>query len=138
MAAGSAAGGGAMAAQVESTTMTGWSRADAISIPLRSHYITANGRTQRMAAWAREMGISETSILGRLARGWTEEEAVTRPLRQKPRYITVRGRTLTLSEWARKSGLKVSTIHRRLKDGWSPADAVKRPLQLQKKRSRTP
>ena len=82
----------------------------------------------RMSAWAKELGISAQVIVSRLARGWTEEEAVTYP-GHKYRYLTFRGRTLTLSQWARKKGMSVAALHDRLKAGWNVADALSIPIQ---------
>lgn len=39
--------------------------------------ITHNGKTQTIAAWARETGIAYTTIVGRLNRGWTPVDALT-------------------------------------------------------------
>lgn len=49
--------------------------------------ITAGGETLTLQAWAERLGCSHTSILGRIRRGMSEEEAVTRPIsatRQAP------------------------------------------------------
>lgn len=43
------------------------------------HYITdASGRTQSIAAWTRELGLSGKAIAKRLRLGWPPEVAVTR------------------------------------------------------------
>jgi hypothetical protein len=105
----------------------GWSREEAMSVPTRRHFITAAGRTQTQAQWARELGIAEASIVARLARGWTNEAAVTRPAQQAPRYLTIGAVTMTMSQWARRSGIKLATLHRRLQAGWSVEDAVAVP-----------
>lgn len=39
--------------------------------------LTAKGETKPLAVWARELGISHTSIIERIRRGWTIERAVT-------------------------------------------------------------
>ncbi len=50
----------------------------------RSHFITANGKTQTLADWSREVGIHHTLIVGRIRRlGWSEEKAVTTPRKWK-------------------------------------------------------
>ena len=109
----------------------GWSRQTALHLPPHHRLITANGKTQTQAQWARELGIKEQSIFARLARGWSEEEAVTCPARQAPRYLTFEGRTMNISEWARERGLSSGTIQQRLKMGWSVADALSRPINMQ-------
>lgn len=45
----------------------------------RTRLLTAGGRTQTMSTWARELGLDPASLVGRLARGWTEEEACLTP-----------------------------------------------------------
>lgn len=40
---------------------------------------TLNGRTQTLSAWAREMGLARGQINGRLAAGWSMEEAILTP-----------------------------------------------------------
>lgn len=42
----------------------------------RNRLITANGRTQTLSKWAEETRIGHKTISGRLARGWTEDNAV--------------------------------------------------------------
>lgn len=49
----------------------------------RSRLLTAAGRTMIMSAWARELGINPTTIIGRLRRGWSEEETCTLPKQHK-------------------------------------------------------
>jgi hypothetical protein len=44
----------------------------------RNRFLTLNGRTQTLAAWAEELDISHTSILARLKRGWSLAEALTK------------------------------------------------------------
>lgn len=39
--------------------------------------MTKDGRTQSMAEWAKELGISENTIKNRLCNGWSEDQALT-------------------------------------------------------------
>ena len=39
--------------------------------------LTANGQTKPLTVWARELGVSHTSLIERLDRGWTVERAVS-------------------------------------------------------------
>jgi hypothetical protein len=41
--------------------------------------VTINGRTQSMSAWARETGLARGQINGRIAAGWSIEEAILTP-----------------------------------------------------------
>jgi hypothetical protein len=49
-----------------------------------SRHITANGKTQTMAAWARELGCSPATILLRIQKGMTPEASVTAPVQNRP------------------------------------------------------
>ena len=52
-----------------------WNRTD-----LRKNtFITANDRTQRLSAWAKETGLSSQLIHHRLKIGWTAEDSVNVP-----------------------------------------------------------
>lgn len=52
----------------------------------RSRRVTARGKTQTVAQWARELGTSSATITYRLAAGWPAEDAVSLPLDQgRPR-----------------------------------------------------
>ena len=48
-----------------------------------NHYITYNNKTQTMTDWAREFGTNYQTIIARLKRGWTEQEAVSIPIGEK-------------------------------------------------------
>lgn len=47
-----------------------------------NHPITFNGRTQNMTQWERELGFNKDNIYNRLRRGWSEEKALSTPLRK--------------------------------------------------------
>ncbi len=47
--------------------------------------VTLFGRTQHKAAWLREFAINDGTVLCRMRRGMTFEEAITKPLERKPR-----------------------------------------------------
>lgn len=48
--------------------------------------ITAFGRTQSAAQWAREFGLKPTCITNRLDLGWDSERAVSTPVRKQKRH----------------------------------------------------
>ncbi len=48
----------------------------------RSRRITFMGKTQCVAEWAREAGMSPRRLEARLRRGWSIERAITKPLRK--------------------------------------------------------
>lgn len=47
----------------------------------RNHLITFNGETLCLADWGTRYGITGRAIYKRLCRGWTYEDAITKPLR---------------------------------------------------------
>lgn len=49
-----------------------------------NRHITAQGKTQTMAAWAREMGCSPATILLRIQKGMDPADAVTTPVQERP------------------------------------------------------
>lgn len=50
-----------------------------------NRFISAQGRTMTMAEWSRHLGIGLGTIWSRLNRGWTDEDAVTVPVRKQKR-----------------------------------------------------
>ncbi len=49
-----------------------------------SRHLTANGKTQSLAAWARETGIHPAGILKRLELGWSEQDACAMLVAERP------------------------------------------------------
>jgi hypothetical protein len=49
-----------------------------------NRWITADGKTQTLAQWAKELGCSPANILHRIKGGMTEETAVTMPVAERP------------------------------------------------------
>ncbi len=45
--------------------------------------LSRGGRTQSVAAWARELGVSPSTLRARLRDGWTAEDVLTRGVRRK-------------------------------------------------------
>ena len=63
----------------------GWKVADALFTPpdqkYTPHLITWHGKTQRLADWARELGMTYTALQRRINQlGWSIDEAFTTPL----------------------------------------------------------
>lgn len=51
-----------------------------------SHMITHNGLTMCLSEWSQRTGLSHTTILSRLRRGWSVAEALDTPLGVRTRY----------------------------------------------------
>ena len=52
-----------------------------------TRFITFNGKTQSLSDWSRETLIPFVSLHHRLRRGWTVEEALTKPMMNYPRKV---------------------------------------------------
>lgn len=86
---------------------------------------------------AEEYDISHRLIIGRLNAGWSLEDAVTTPLRQKRTSpgirVYVRGVYYpSIAEAAKSYDLRPDTVYMRLRYGWSLEDAVTTPLKQRK------
>lgn len=95
-------------------------------------YLTLGDRTQRLSAWAEELGVAPVKISGRLNDGMTVERALTTPFgdnsrNSRTRLITARGKTRNLTEWATEMGVRPSTILSRIASGWTEERAVTTP-----------
>ncbi len=96
--------------------------------------IIKNGTQSKcMSEWEEETGISRIALRGRLARGWTPEEALSTKMRVFDSHdkITIDGETRSLVEWATVSGLTYSVLHHRLERGW-PLDRLFSPPRRQR------
>ena len=90
----------------------------------KSRLITAQGRTQTLAAWAAELDMAEAAIRTRLAKGWPLDRAVTEPKKTPAKITTSSGEEDTLINWASRRGVAVTTLVYRLESGWSPDEAL--------------
>jgi hypothetical protein len=52
-----------------------------------NHVLTLNGKSQSIALWSRELHLSYTAIVRRVNLGWSDERALTEPLRKWPSQI---------------------------------------------------
>lgn len=78
-----------------------------------------NGRTQCLAAWAEEMGMSHATLSGRLNRGWSFEDAILAPVRprakltnQQAKKLQAEREVLSVAELAEKYHVSSVTIYR--------------------------
>jgi hypothetical protein len=91
--------------------------------------IEANGRSQSLSAWARELGVSVPVIWNRIHKyGWEPARAVTEPLHEE-QCIEVNGERLTPHEWQKRHGVRARVILKRIMLGWEPARAVTEPVR---------
>jgi hypothetical protein len=87
--------------------------------------LTLNGRTQTIAQWARELGVSESLLSYRVQEGWDDTRILTEPsLKTQRRRLTLNGETATLAAWARKRGIPYNTLLARQLKGWTDAEVL--------------
>lgn len=106
-----------------------------------SRFVTVEGLTLTYSEWSDRLGGNKNCVQARVARGWSEVDAVLIPLNHRRgnreprvRTITVDGLTLSIGEWADRIGATRTTIHARLTMGWSEADAVLTSLKRYRSR----
>jgi hypothetical protein len=94
-----------------------------------SRLIEFNGQIRTLKQWAEQTGIHWGTIVDRLNRGWTAEDALTKPIRQRPRgngkLYTYKGQSKTLTDWANEIGVNLSALSARINGlGWSLEKAL--------------
>ena len=89
------------------------------------------GRSQKVAAWAKELGIEEGVIRQRLALGWDVSKALTAPVKalKTGQTFTINGITKTTLQWAKEYGADPVRVRRRVLLGWSPEKALSDPIR---------
>jgi hypothetical protein len=68
------------------------------------------------------------TVSARLRTGWSEEDAVTIPVRRKLGKIDVNGESMTLAEWAKHLGTTTNVLRNRLFRGMTPEEAITTPI----------
>jgi hypothetical protein len=80
--------------------------------------ITACGESKTLSEWAKDAGISPSTISQRLARGWSEDEAVStavsRHNNRNYKPVIFRGENRTLLSLAEEFGINYHTLRQRV------------------------
>lgn len=85
-----------------------------------------NGRSQTMAQWARECGLTVQTLNNRLANGWTIKKALTTPSK-KIKPIVFRGKTYrSMQAFCNVHEYNMSSLNNYLKKGLTLEEAVSR------------
>jgi hypothetical protein len=89
---------------------------------------THNGKTQILSDWAKELGITPTTLNERIHK-WGVTKALSEyntkvtkrhaAYSDRTRLLTFMGKTQNVAEWSRQTGIKAVTIGTRLSRGWS-------------------
>ena len=93
--------------------------------------IIANGvEFESHNAAARHYGIDRRTFMGRVKRGATIEEAVSRPAKALAKSVTIGGvKFESIKAAAQHYGIVIGTLYSRLYRGMTPEEAVSRPVR---------
>ena len=83
-----------------------------------NHLLTHAGKTQCLTAWAEEVSIPANCLRARKRNGWTDSEALTKPLNRL--VLTIDGQTKSLCQLAMEKGVRFCTVWARIKRGYPP------------------
>lgn len=93
-----------------------------------NHYIEYNGENKTITQWAKEYGMTEQMLSGRLRKGWSMEDALTRS-KKEPKTIEYNGVTYTISEFSKKHGLPYYIVNSRLRSNWDIDRIINTPYK---------
>ena len=91
-----------------------------------NRFIEWNGRRQTVSQWAKELGLSASTIRGRLNRNVNAEEIFSD---RSLKLVEINGQFRTISDWCKDIGISVPTFYKRKKQGWSVEKIVSTPLE---------
>lgn len=112
----------------------GWTVDEAIDEDrVDGRILTVNGVSQTTTAWAKERGFDRSVIKDRLRMGWSDEDAVMKPVKKLDcDGLSFMGKTQSKSAWSRETGIPRATITKRLKYGWSVEKTLTTPVMRKK------
>lgn len=93
--------------------------------------ITIGDKSMIADDWSKISGVKTVTITSRLDAGWSNEDAVFKPVHTTKKY-EYNGQILTLKEWAetdiaRSNDLSYVTLQNRIKRGWTIQKALTKP-----------
>lgn len=94
--------------------------------------ITYKGKTQSVVEWAEELGVKVSALRNRLHEGWSDEEALEKPVPPAERLLTYNGKTQNQTEWSLALGGNPTLVSTRLKKGWTLEKALSTPARAKK------
>ena len=102
-----------------------------------SKLVTFNGQTFSQAEWARQKGVTKSSLWRRLKNGVSVARALD-PTSLREHRIRFQGKNWTLTEWARHLGMSKQVLDSRLRvSRWSVKKALTTPLKRYHREPRT-
>lgn len=85
--------------------------------------LTIDGVAKTIPEWSEELKISESAIHSRLSMGWSDEDALTIPVKSRI-ILTLNGMSKTASEWVAITGINYNVLCSRKKRGWTDERAL--------------
>ena len=96
---------------------------------VQKRMLTHNGVTKPLQEWAKQLGVTPSTIHNRLSLGWSVEKTLTEPKRDKakkaapkpkkgPKLHTISGVTGTIKQLSDHFGVPYSRLYSRVKAGW--------------------
>jgi hypothetical protein len=90
-----------------------------------NHTLTARGETHLLEEWVEITGMPKSTLYNRIHRGWSDEEAITTPVRPKaPDNAVVPAQARRLGA---EYGLSPGTVATRIRRGWDYDRATTQP-----------
>lgn len=87
--------------------------------------VIKNGNKICHSEASRQLEASRNTVNERIKRGWSADEATTKPPNKMVRMIEYEGQTKSLRQWAFSLGLSEDTVAKRIRSGYSIEDALK-------------
>jgi hypothetical protein len=95
------------------------------NLPTNLKY-TEGGETKCIKDWCKSKGIDYHTVMSRINKGMTYEEALNTPVKdtRSPTLLTVHGVTKPLRQWSKELGVSKQTMQSRVERGWPHYDCV--------------
>jgi len=91
-------------------------------------FLTFNDKTKCISDWAKEIGITKTSLGKRLKDGWSIEKSLTK--KSRGIYLEYNGEIKSLKEWSKETGINYNTLKTRFFKKKSPEEILNTPHLL--------
>lgn len=100
--------------------------------PGYNRLLTHAGKTQTVAEWAAEIGMSPVTLHCRMKKGWPVDRILTSRAWETADHakpITFNGKTMNVTAWAKVVGIPKNALVKRLQKGWPVERALTTPLR---------
>jgi len=89
--------------------------------------LTAFGETKTLSEFSAQFNVCSVAVAWRLDRGWSVEDALTKPMQKKTPGIP------GLAKMAKENNIDVKVVRARLCRGWELVDALRTPIKHKNK-----